>query len=162
MIDQPFEPQVVRTREGPIYRVGGDLVTFKAVAADTNGAYALFETSTAPGGGMPPHRQRYDDEGLWVSEGRYTVRLDNRDVTLVAGDYVHVPRGVVHGYTNSGNRRARMLILLTPGGIHERFFAEIGERVEDWNALPPGGSLDLTQLRPVAQKYGIEILLAST
>jgi quercetin dioxygenase-like cupin family protein len=162
MIDPPLEPKVVDSRTGMIYQVVNNLVTFKAMAADTNGAYALFEIWSNPGEGMPVHRQRYDDEGLWVLEGMYSMQLDDRTVTLVAGDYVLVPRGTLHGYTNSGDRHAGMLLLLTPGGIHERFFAEVGDRVADGNAPPPATVLDLTHLHAVAQKYGIEILLSAT
>ena len=159
MIDQPLQPRIGATSAGPRYRIGNDLVTFKAVAADTNGAYALFEMTTAPGAGMPPHRQRYDDESFWVLEGQYIVRLDEREVTLEAGAYVFAPRGTIHGYTNSGSTPARLLIFVTPGGIHERFFADIGAHVEAPNALPPAAPTDLARLRTVAHKYGIEILV---
>jgi quercetin dioxygenase-like cupin family protein len=93
MVEQPLEPNVVDTAASPSYRVDGDLVTFKPVAAGTNGSYALFEIRTDPGAGMPPHRQWYDDEARWILEGHYTVRLDNREVRLTAGGYVYLPRG---------------------------------------------------------------------
>ena len=160
MIDQPLQPRTVAASAGPMYRIGNDLVTFKAVAADTNGAYALFEMTTAPGASMPPHRQRYDDETFWVIEGQYTVQLDEREMTLDVGEYLFAPRGTLHGYTNHGITPARMLIFVTPGGIHERFFAEMGERVETPSApLIPAAPPDLARLRTVAHKYGIEILV---
>ena len=150
---------IVMAQAGPTYRVANDLVTFKAVAADTNGAYALFEICTGPGGGMPPHRQRYTDEAFWVLEGVYRFLLDTREVRLGAGDYARVPRGTAHGYTNSGATPARMLVLATPGGIHERFFAEAGEVIEMGVTLacPP----DIARLARIAPNYGIELLCGS-
>ena len=163
MIDPSLQPRIVNAQEGTAYRLGNVLVTFKAVAVETNGAFSIFEMRTEPGAGMPAHRQRYDDEAVWVLAGSYAFQLGERTVTLEAGDYVFVPRGTVHAYNNRGDTPARLLILLTPGGIHERFFAEVGEFVADRNipwavASPP----DLARLLSIAQKYGIEILAEQT
>ena len=128
-VDRP-QPTIVDPAAGVTHRVLGDAVTIKAGAADTNGSYALFEIHTPPGGGMSRHRQRYDDEAWWVLDGSYTVELDDRALTLHAGSYAYVPRGAVHGYHNHGDTPARMLIVVTPGGIHERFYAQVGARIE--------------------------------
>ena len=108
---------------------------------------------------MPPYRLQYTDEAFWVLEGVYRFLLGTRKVRLGTGDYASVPRGTVHGYTNRGATPARMLLLVTPGGIHERFFADAGEVIETGAALahPP----DLTRLARVAPNYGIELLCGS-
>jgi quercetin dioxygenase-like cupin family protein len=158
MFDRP-QPTIVDPAAGATYRVLGDAVTIKAGAADTNGSYALFEIRTPPGGGMPRHRQRYDDEAWWVLDGSYTVELNDRALTLHAGSYAYVPRGAVHGYHNHGDTPARMLIVVTPGGIHERFYAQVDARLDDRSAPPaPGGSVELPRLTRIAQQYGIELL----
>jgi quercetin dioxygenase-like cupin family protein len=156
MLEQAFRTKTVSARQGTTYQVVNDLVTFKAVAADTNGAYALFETRMPPGQGIPLHRQRYEDEAFWVLEGVYTVTLDNQELTLEAGAYAFVPRGTVHAYHNSGAMPARMLILINPGGIHERFFAEVGALVGD--SATPLDPPDFSRLLAVAPTYGIEML----
>ncbi len=74
---------------------------------------------------------------------------------LGAGGYAFVPRGMVHAFTNVGNTPARMLILVTPGGLHEQFFAELGEPVD---APAPAGPPDVERIVAVSAKYGIEIL----
>ncbi len=51
-------------------RVITDVVTIKALAADTGGAYSLFEVLTPPAGGCPPHAQRYEEETVYVLDGR--------------------------------------------------------------------------------------------
>ncbi len=155
MFEQPLRPKVVTAQEGPTYRVVSDLMTFKVRAADTNGVYSLFETRTPPGQGTPPHRQWYEDETFWVIEGIYTLLLDEHEVMLQAGDCAFVPRGTLHAYTNSGDTPARMLILVTPGGIQERFLAEAGYLIDGETVLPAPS--DITRLLRVAPKYGIEI-----
>ncbi len=149
-------PKIVLIDEGPTYQVLDDIVRFKTVAADTNGAYAMFEIQTPPSKGTPPHRQRYDDEAFWVLEGTYTFLLGSQQVTLNEGGYVFAPRGTVHAYTNSGESAARMLVLLTPGGIHERFFAEVGAQLN--NRQGPPRLPTSARLSKIARTYGIEIL----
>ena len=137
--------------EGKQGRVITDVVTIKALAADTGGAYSLFEVLTPPAGGCPPHAQRYEEETVYVLEGRYAFLLGEATLELGPGDYVFVPRGMRHAFSNIGSEPARMLILITPGGIHDQFFDEVGDHA----ACHPGQP-DLAKVLAVAPKYGIE------
>lgn len=143
---------------GQTLRVLGDLVTLKAVAADTRGAYALFEVRTAPGQGMPPHRQCYEDEALFVLEGTYAVQIGARIVELGPGDYAFVPREMPHAYTNAGPAPGRLLVLVSPGGIHEQFLAEIGARTDGVAGPAPPDPADIAPIARAAEKYGVEFL----
>jgi quercetin dioxygenase-like cupin family protein len=156
MLDSTLLPRVVAPEDGQAYHAVANLVIFKATAATTNGAYALFEAHTAPGQGVPPHRQRYEEEALWILEGSYRFLVGVQQVDLGPGSYVFVPRGTVHAYTNTGAAPGRLLILVSPGGIHERFFAEVGEQVSTLG-VPPTPP-DVSRLSAVAAKYGIEFL----
>lgn len=159
MQQQDATVKIVKRRNGPKYRLANNLITFKVTAADTRGYYALFEITSPPGQGMSAHRQRYEDESLWVLEGTYRLAIGNEAVELDAGGYAFVPRGEAHSLTNSGADEARLLSLVTPGGIQERFIAEAGERVTG-----PAGDVaaDAAQtwsrIAAIAQKYGIDIL----
>jgi mannose-6-phosphate isomerase-like protein (cupin superfamily) len=104
-------PTVVSTQTGRTYRVGSHRITLKAQAAETNGVYSLFELETAPGQGVRLYRQRYEDEAFWVLSGHYTFVLGSQEVTLRPGDYLYVPRGTVHAYTNGGSSPAHLLVL---------------------------------------------------
>ncbi len=154
-----LQHKFVAADAGPTRRVLADIVTVKALAADTGGAYSLFECRTAPAQGTLPHRQRYEEETFYVLEGTYTFVLDDQRIEVHPGDYVFVPRGTIHAFTNTGETVGRVLVLVTPGGIHERFFTELGEPVPP-STLPtaPPGEPDVCHIVAVAQKYGIEIL----
>lgn len=159
MLLDGLAPRLVAAHDGPTYRVVTDLVTFKATGEDTGDAYALFESHTLPSMGVPPHRQRYEDEAFFVLEGMYTFLLGDRQRQLQPGDYAFVPRGTIHAFTNTGCTPARMLIIVSPGGIHEQFFAEAGELIADpASAIAPVAAPDLLRLATIAAKYGIEIL----
>ena len=49
----------------------GELLTHKIPSRRTGGAYSLFEVSTQPGVGPPPHVQHREDECFYVLEGEY-------------------------------------------------------------------------------------------
>ncbi len=68
-----------------------------------------------------------------------------------------MPRGTCHAYTNVGPGPARLLVLVSPGGIHEQFVAELGAPVPDPAPAPPGVPPDLDAALAVAPKYGIEL-----
>jgi quercetin dioxygenase-like cupin family protein len=132
-------------------RVITDLVTIKALSADTADAYTLYETDTPPSGGFPPHIHRYEDETFYVLESSYIFLLDDRELELTKGAYLFVPRGTVHGYVNTGSEPARMLVLVTPGGIQEKFLHEVGD-----GADRPAWEPDMAKVLAVAPKYGID------
>ena len=155
MTTTTLSPRTVAPGGGETVRVITDLITTKALAADTGGAYSLFETVTQPGQGSPPHFQRREEETFYILAGTYTFLLGERTIELAAGGYAFAPRGTVHAFTNTGDTPARMLILVTPGGIHENFFAELGESPD---APPPAGGPDVGRIVAVGAKYDVEIL----
>lgn len=138
-------------------RVIADLATIKATTAETAGAFALAEVRTPSGGGFPMHAQRYDDATYLVIDGAYRFRVAADEFELAPGGCMFVPRGTVHGYANLGDIAARMLVIASPGGVWERFVAEIGNDPE----RPPWRP-DMTQALAVAPKYGIELVSAES
>jgi quercetin dioxygenase-like cupin family protein len=126
----------------------GDLLAVRAAGVETGGAYALFEARTPPGGGMPSHLQRYEDEAFLVLEGTFAVRAGARTTELGPGGYLFVPRGTPHAYTNVGTGTGRLLVIVSPGGIHEQFLAEAGAL-----ASPDG-----ERIATLGEKYGVELL----
>lgn len=158
MATATLAPRHVAPSAGQTYRVIADLVTFKAVAADTGGAYSLFEDRSDPGQGTPAHLQRYEDETFFVLEGTYRFLVGDQTVDLAAGGYAFVPRGTVHAYANVGAGPARLL-LVSPGGIHEEFLADVGGAIAVPSAIAaPASAPNLGKALAVAPKYGIEFM----
>ena len=79
-----------------------------------------------------------------------------------AGEFVHVPRSVVHGFTNVGDEPARLLGIVTPGGLHEKMLAEIGEQAKTETLPPPPDGPpdieDIERMAAVGHECGIEFL----
>lgn len=136
----------------------GELVTYKITSYQTGGAYSLFELTGQPGAGPPPHVQHREDEAFCVLEGEYEFLLEGRTIIAGAGSLIYVPRGNLHAHHSAGKGIGRMLVSQTPGGLHERFFAEIGEENKDGAPAPVSEDTpDMDRIAKIAAEYGIEI-----
>ena len=136
--------------------VMGEMVTCKITSDQTSGAYSLFEITTRPGDGPPPHVQHWEDESFYVLEGEYEFLDGGRTIRAGVGSLIYVPRGNLHTHMNVGREPGRLLVSQTPGGAHERFFEELSK-----NPAAPfvsGDSPDVEKVASIATKYGIEIL----
>jgi quercetin dioxygenase-like cupin family protein len=152
----PVAARHVAASGGQTVRVLGHRLTYKAVAAETGGTYSLFEAVIEPGSAVPPHYGRYEDESLWVLEGTFSLRLGDELLELGPGDYAFVPRGTVHALANVGRGPGRLLLLITPGGLREKYFDELGGARGVPHAL--AGPADIERAAAIAAKYGTEFL----
>jgi mannose-6-phosphate isomerase-like protein (cupin superfamily) len=140
--------------------VFGELVMCKTKSERTGGAYSLFEVVTQPGGGPPPHVQHREDESFYVLEGEYEFLVEGRTLRAGAGSLLYVPRGNLHAHRNVGEGVGKMLVSQTPGGLHERFWEEIGEEGRDGSTRRVAeDSPGKERIARIAAEYGIEMPL---
>jgi quercetin dioxygenase-like cupin family protein len=136
----------------------GELVTCKVPGDQTSGAYSLFEITTQPGDGPPPHVQHWEDESFYVLEGEYEFLDEGRTIRAGVGSLIYVPRGNLHAHKNVGEGVGRMLVGHTPGRTHERFFEKVGRAVKNrLSPPPPEGPPRMEEIVAIAADYGIEI-----
>ena len=135
--------------EGLGVEVLGGRYVFKLRARDTDGALCQFEGVVPPGHGTPPHRVREQDKSFLILDGLFAFLLSEERFTASSGDFVYVPRGTLHQFTNVGTDAARLLVTFTPAGRHEEMFAELA-------VLPPG-PLDAARIAEINTRYGVEI-----
>jgi quercetin dioxygenase-like cupin family protein len=134
-----------------------DIITVLVTPEQSQGAYLLFTSRTAPGAGVPPHRHDQEDETFFVLRGAYGFFRDGEQVVVGAGQSVFVPRGMAHGFQNVGEGEAELLIVTSPGQLHESFFADLGI------ALTPGATERVSPpaipvIVETAARHGIEML----
>jgi quercetin dioxygenase-like cupin family protein len=144
--------------EGRSLWVLGELVTHKTASDQTGGAYSLFEVTTQPGDGPPPHVQHREDESFYVLRGEYEFVVEGHTTRAGAGFLLYVPKGILHAHKNVGGGVGRMLVSQTPGGLYERFFEEVGElgggeAGSHFSEDQP----NVTSIVAIAAKYGMEI-----
>lgn len=124
-ISAKYRPMV----QGPDLRIGERVaVRYLATGASTNGQFGLYRWDMAPHkAGAIAHFHRKMSESFFVLSG--TVRLFNgeRWVDATAGDFLYVPEGGIHGFSNESVEPASMLILFAPGVAREPYFEAIAE-----------------------------------
>jgi mannose-6-phosphate isomerase-like protein (cupin superfamily) len=150
------DAHLVAPGEGPVVWFLANRMTIKATAETTGGRYGLVESLIAPGFSPPLHVHHREDEAFWVLEGDVTMRCGDRTFRAGAGAFAFLPRGVPHTFVVEGDRPARMLTLLSPGGC-EAMFVEAG-RPAGHDGLPPTAPPDIARLKQVSEKYGSEII----
>lgn len=144
---------------GRSYWGPGDRYTFLVTGEESGGAYFSMLAVVPPGGGPPAHVHRDEDETFYVLDGSCTFRLGDERVEARRGDFVNVPRGMVHCFRNFTDEPMRMILTFTPAGI-ERFFEETLERAYDLSLDPPD-NIDEVSARyaEAAPRYGMTFFL---
>ena len=102
--------------------------SYLATGATTGGRFGLYRWDMGPEkGGAQPHFHRTISESFFVVSG--SVRLyDGRDwIDGSAGDFLYVPEGGIHGFSNESGEPATMLILFVPGAPREAYFEGLVE-----------------------------------
>ena len=109
----------------------------------------VFELTVSAGSNVPPpHSHAYNEECVYVLEGTLRYSVDDVTRDLRPGDWMHTPRGSVHGFSNPHNETARALIMLTPD-IGAQYFRDVAE------VINAGGPPDRARLLAVMARYGL-------
>jgi mannose-6-phosphate isomerase-like protein (cupin superfamily) len=127
---------IKRGDEPPDYDAFG-LVQYHYLAnqQDTGGDYGLYRVQIAPKGGGPgPHFHRAMSEAFFVLSGTVELYDGTAWTDGTAGDFIYVPPGGVHGFRNTADEAASILMLFAPGAPREHYFeglARLGELTDD-------------------------------
>jgi mannose-6-phosphate isomerase-like protein (cupin superfamily) len=132
------------------------LMTIKATAESTDGAYGLIEAVAPAGVGPPLHIHHREDEAFWVLEGRLTARCGEETFTAGPGSFTFLARDVPHAFVVEGDAPARILSMCSPGGL-ERYFVQAGHPAAR-PELPPHEPVDVAMLARVGAAFGVEVL----
>ncbi len=133
---------------------GGGVHRWKATAAETAGAFLLFEDRMDRGKVTPLHTHP-SDETIVVLRGEILVHLDGGDHRLAAGAMALTPRGVPHAFMVVADD-TRLLFLHTPGSC-EAFYRGASVPLDD--VADSDRTVDFDRVRRSAQENGgIEIL----
>jgi len=126
-------------------RVVGETISILATAQAT-GSYEVFLQHGPEGAGPPPHFHDWD-EAYYVLEGRMDVTVDNRTRTVSAGEFIHIPRGVVHAFRlHAGGAK---FLSINSGAGAAQFFQEMDREV--------GGEMNIPRILDVASRHGVSV-----
>lgn len=125
----------------------------------TEGRFSLVEHLLAPRSiAAPMHRHTLEDEFSFILEGEVSFQTDDEEHRAGVGDLVFKPRGEWHTFWNATDRPARMLELISPGGLEEAFriIGTAGEDVDLGPLVEPFGCEgDFERTVPIIERYGL-------
>lgn len=132
---------------GRSIQIGDCKTTFLVDQMDTGGLYCVVEHDLPAGfPGPPPHAHQVTTHTFYVLQGTVTLVIDGQIVEAIAGTCVYIPTGTVHGFSNPGQERARMVEIDTPGRFQD-YFEELGRE------FPVGEPIDQVRMAQLQQKY---------
>lgn len=143
------EPFVLQPGEGRSIDLNGFLMSVKATAPDTDGAFTLLEATEPPGFGPPMHIHRDAAEAFYVLAGEYIIFIDDEETRCPAGSFIYIPAGAVHGF-RVGAEPSKKLNLYVPEAMIG-YFDELAEAIAARN-------VDDDHLGQIAERYGMEVL----
>jgi quercetin dioxygenase-like cupin family protein len=146
--------RAVRVGEGDTL---GDLAgrrdRFLFSGQDSGGSIAILQHILPPRTlAGPVHRHSREDEYSFVLEGRVGALLGDIELVAEPGDLIFKPRDEWHTFWNAGDTTARVLEIITPGGL-EALFREM-------HAL--GAELTPEALVGLAGRYGCGVDFEAT
>ena len=126
-------------------------ITLKTDGKSTRDAYSLFEYAIpAQTDGPPPHVHTREDESFICLTGRLDVHLGGEDFVLEQGDYLFLPRDVVHAFRNPYGEESRVISVVSPAGL-EQYYQALADL--------PTGPKDISVIQAVMADFGIELRL---
>lgn len=148
--DQQY--QIHSACEGKVLTIGGVIVTLKVTGTETNGIFAILESTVPPHfSGLPAHVHPTATETFYIVNGVLAFTLAEETVMVRQGGLVRVSPGLVHKFWNPTAAPTTYLTYLSPAGF-EQYFVELAALLADEPAWPPA---DLSKVTALAMKYAM-------
>lgn len=131
--------------DGERLRFGEVEILVKVTAADSGGAFAIFEENEPVD--TPLHVHQNEDELFYVLEGEHVFQIGEEEFRLGPGGLAFAPRGIPHAQRRVVPRSGRVLVLASPAGL-EGFFRELAEAHQ-------AGRLGPDAYATASERYGV-------
>lgn len=144
------EAIIIQAGAGKALSMRGSQMAYKAEGERPAGGPTFLEFTAAPGFNTRDHVHRRIEEIFHVVEGEFQIRAGDRALRARSGDFVLVPPGVPHSFGNPTSDSAKMVLLISPAGVHERYFEELAE------LLARPGPPDVQAIAELRMRYDTE------
>ena len=145
-----FAPKLVAPDDGSTVMLFGVRFDYKIESKDSGGTVAALEVEIPPRTLVKPHNHSREDEFSLVLAGRVGVRIGDTVLEAGQGAYLVKPRGTPHAMWNASAEPAKVVEILSPGGL-ENYFRELAPILKQHGGEAP------RQYYELAERYGITI-----
>jgi len=114
IVSRPDDERIAKTPFGA-------KIVIHATAAETNGAFGMWETFTPPGQGPAPHMHTRETEIFRVVRGHYLFQCGEEEFDAPPGTVVALPPHIRHSWKNISDEPGQMFAIVTPGGCEQLF-----------------------------------------
>lgn len=142
-------PRLVAPGDAKTVQLFGVRFGYQVTSADSGGSLAMLEVEIPPRTLVKPHNHTREDEFTHVLAGTVGVRTGDQVVEAPTGASLVKPRGIPHAMWNADAEPARVLEILSPGGL-EDYFEELAPALRE-HAPPP-------EYYALAERYGLTIV----
>ena len=130
--------------------IGGDVITFKATGADTNGAYTVLETVVPPNSGPPKHLHRRESESFYVVEGDFEFQVGDETINAGPGSFLIAPSNLAHCFRNRSSTPGKLIIVCQPAGFEDF--------VKEFATIPTNAQPAPRQMAELGARYVIKFI----
>ena len=117
-------PILSSSSSAPTLNLGETKLAHIIPSSKTGGVFSVVEFIAEPGKGVDVHTHANEEELVYLLHGQIEVSLGGQKMTVNEGACALLPRGIPHGFINTGKTTVRLLAVLLPGKLDE-FFAKL-------------------------------------
>lgn len=113
-----------------------------------------------PGVATPLHRHTRESEAFYLLEGRMDYRAGDDVHDLYEGCFIYLPAGLPHAFRIRGDRPARFLAMVEPGGLLH-LYDEVGLPATGLRLPGDDGRTpedEIPRWGRVSSRYGLEVV----
>jgi quercetin dioxygenase-like cupin family protein len=140
----------MRNDAEPRFKSLGALVSIRASAEQTGGAFNLFDVLLPAGYETPLHIHYAEDVAIHILAGTLDLFWGEERRPAQAGSYFYQPRGMPHGFRSTGTSPAHLLYLTFPAGF-DAFVIERSKPIRASEALLLEAHYKLEVLGPLPE-----------
>lgn len=135
----------------------GSLFEFRLDADETSGEIELAEVTQPPGVATPLHRHDRESEVFYLIEGMIDYEAGGEMYHLEAGSVMFLPRAVPHRFAIRGDTPARILAIVSPGGLFD-LYRKVGLAATTRTIPDDPDPDEFARWGRVAPEFGLEVL----
>lgn len=142
-------PDITRAQtgiDGVSWNILGQVYVPKQATDDSFSWHATFPVETF----VPPHVHPYQDEYIFVLDGRIDLLLGSKKTSAGAGDLVRMPRGIPHAFFNNTGEPVTALFWATPAGKLEALYRRIHNMSSPAEVVAAAREFDVLFAPPVS------------